>query len=120
MELFTYSGIDFKIGQRYASDLYNEIKKVYVADNRPWVIGYSGERFNSKLQLVWNALSQLERHHLSKPIYIISSNTRVESPAIIELIKRNLDALQSEAKKQGLPIHAEIVETAITETFWVN
>jgi DNA sulfur modification protein DndC len=69
---------------------------------------------------VWNALSKLQRKHLAKPIYVISSNTRVESPAIINLVKKNLQSLQKAAEEQGLPIHTQIVETPITETFWVN
>jgi NH3-dependent NAD+ synthetase len=47
------------------SDIYEEIRKVYLSDNRPWIIGFSGGKDSTCLvQLVWNALSELPKEKL--------------------------------------------------------
>ena len=76
---------------RTLSDIYEEIKTVYLSDNRPWIIGFSGGKDSTCLaQLVWNALSELTPEQLQKKIYLISSDTLVESPKIVERILNSL------------------------------
>ena len=68
---------------RNLKDVYEEINKLYLSDNRPWIIGFSGGKDSTCLvQLVWNALSKLPAEKLQKTIYVISSDTLVESPQI--------------------------------------
>ena len=44
--------------KRSLTDVHDEIRKVYLSDNRPWIIGFSGGKDSTCLvQLVWNALS---------------------------------------------------------------
>ena len=39
---------------------YEEIRSVYLSDERPWVIGYSGGKDSTTaLQLIWYALSEV-------------------------------------------------------------
>ena len=41
-------------------EIHQEIREVYLSDNRPWIIGFSGGKSSTCMaQLVWNALSQL-------------------------------------------------------------
>ena len=41
-------------------DVYEEIQKQYLSDNRPWIIGFSGGKDSTCLsQLFWKALSKL-------------------------------------------------------------
>src|SRR6185312_1161807 len=66
---------------------YEEIRSVYLADKRPWVIGYSGGKDSTTaLQMIWHALSTMEAHQLRKPVYILSSDTLVETPKIVDYI----------------------------------
>ena len=40
----------------------NELQSQYLADNRPWVIGYSGGKDSTAVaQLVWLAVSELPK-----------------------------------------------------------
>ncbi|MEM2914059.1 MAG: DNA phosphorothioation system sulfurtransferase DndC, partial [Candidatus Bathyarchaeia archaeon] len=65
--------------KRSLEDIHREIQQVYLADNRPWVIGYSGGKDSTTvLQLVWYALKALPTEKRQKMVYVISSDTLVE------------------------------------------
>ena len=101
--------------------LYDQVRKVYVSDNRPWVIGFSGGKDSTAvLQLIWLALSQLNKKELKKPLYVISSDTLVESPMISEYILEIHKKINAVAKQNNLPFHAEMVFPLLVDTFWVN
>lgn len=107
--------------QNLIDSLYKLIQNAYQADNRPWVIGYSGGKDSTvTLQSIWYALSQLPVEKLTKKIYVISSDTYVETPVIVNYIDTNLDQINTAAKKHNLPIEAHKVTPEINNTFWVN
>ncbi|WP_258958194.1 hypothetical protein [Acinetobacter colistiniresistens] len=57
-------------------DIHASIQEVYLSDQRPWVVGYSGGKDSTcALQLVWNALALLPTEKRQKPVYVISSDT---------------------------------------------
>lgn len=100
---------------------YDEIRNVYLADQRPWVIGYSGGKDSTTaLQLIWYALSKLPRERVTKPVYVISSDTLVETPKIVDYITSSLARMNEGAKRQGLPFTAHKVQPLLQKTFWVN
>jgi len=100
---------------------YEEIRSVYLSDRRPWVIGYSGGKDSTTaLQLIWYALSKLPREKLTKPLYVISSDTLVETPKIVDYINVSLKRMDESAKEQGLPFTAHKVLPLLEKTFWVN
>jgi DNA sulfur modification protein DndC len=106
---------------RHLQETVDLIRTVYLQDNRPWVIGFSGGKDSTcTLQLVWYALAGLSREQLSKPIYVISSNTLVESPAIVSYIRKSIDSIGSSADAAGLPISAQMVQPLVNDSFWVN
>src|SRR5579884_3308462 len=73
-----------------------DIRNAYVQDARPWVIGFSGGKDSTcVLQLVCRALSALKPAMRKKPIFVISSNTLVESPAVVEYIRTSLSAIEA-------------------------
>lgn len=121
LNLFPSVGTEKLFSKRYLSEILDEIRRVYLADNKPWVIGYSGGKDSTAtLQLVWNALESLPQKKREKPIYVISSNTWVESPAIIDLITSNLNSIQKIATREGFPFCTQVVEPKISDSFWVN
>ncbi|HVO53121.1 MAG TPA: DNA phosphorothioation system sulfurtransferase DndC [Solirubrobacterales bacterium] len=108
-----------------AADLYEqsleEIRSVYLADGRPWVIGFSGGKDSTvALQLVWYALRGLEPGERKKPVYVISGDTQVETPVIIDYLTEALDRINEHAEADGLPISAHKVTPSLEESFWVN
>ena len=107
--------------KRSLTDVHDEIRKVYLSDNRPWIIGFSGGKDSTCLvQLVWNALSKLPKENLQKKIYVISSDTLVESPQISERIIGSLDKIEKIAKETRLPISTNLLRPKLSDTFWVR
>lgn len=98
-----------------------EIIKAYKLDKRPWVVGYSGGKDSTVVvQLIFEALSEMSSKDLHKKIYVISSDTLVETPLIINSINRTLRRIQDEALKRGLPIETHKVKPILKDSFWVN
>lgn len=97
------------------------IRKNYLADSRPWVIGYSGGKDSScVLQLAWQALSKLPDETRQKPVYVVSSDTLVETPAIVNQLTDAQQRLNRAAREQGMPFEAHAVIPELENTFWVN
>ncbi len=105
---------------RKLAEIYDEVREVYLSDNRPWILGFSGGKDSTcMVQLVWHAISALPKEKRQKRIYIISSDTLVESPKIVEQITSTLDSMEKAAKEQGLPISTNLVRPEIKDSFWV-
>ncbi len=103
------------------AERYEEIRKVYLSDNRPWVVGYSGGKDSTcALQMIWLALKELPSEQRQKPVYVISSDTLVETPVIVRYIDVTLDRIRAAAQTQGLPITTEKVSPNTDRSFWVN
>jgi DNA sulfur modification protein DndC len=112
---------DATLGREFLESRYQEIRKVYLNDRRPWVIGYSGGKDSTTaLQMIWYALSKLPAAQLSKPVYIISSDTLVETPKIVDYIDSSLQRMNSAAQLASLPFTAHKVKPVLENTFWVN
>lgn len=106
---------------RSLEDIYLEIREMYLSDSRPWVIGYSGGKDSTcALQLIWAALVGLPAEKRSKPLYVVSSDTLVETPIIVRYIDSTLERIARAAKEQGLPIEAHKVTPTVDRSFWVN
>ena len=106
---------------RSIEDIYEEIISLYKADSRPWVIGFSGGKDSTAtLQLVWEALERLPENERSKHVYVISSDTLVESPVISAYIGGIVSQINTAAKQQAMPISAQVVLPQLEDTFWVN
>ena len=65
--------------KRTLTDIHEEISKVYLSDNRPWIIGFSGGKDSTCLvQLAWHALSKLPKEKLQKKI--VTNYKRKDEP----------------------------------------
>lgn len=101
--------------------LMNTIQNLYLCDDIPWVIGYSGGKDSTAtLQLVWLALDQLPRQQVKKRVHIINTDTMVESPVISKWVQTSLRTMDKAADKQGLPFVTHRLTPATDNTFWVN
>ncbi|MCY4334851.1 MAG: DNA phosphorothioation system sulfurtransferase DndC, partial [Litoreibacter sp.] len=101
--------------------LQEHIRAVYAADDRPWVIGYSGGKDSTcALQLIWSAIRALPEEARRKPIFVLSSDTLVETPVIVNYIDETLAAINAAAADQNMPITAQKVVPEISDSFWVN
>jgi DNA sulfur modification protein DndC len=103
------------------ADLAAEIRELYVADDVPWIIGYSGGKDSTAtLQLIWTALSELPPEQRTKTVHVISTDTLVENPVVAAWVTRSLDAMRRAAKQQNLPFQPHRLTPTVEDSFWVN
>ncbi|GAB6140386.1 hypothetical protein JCM14076_11150 [Methylosoma difficile] len=92
----------------------------YLADNRPWVVAYSGGKDSTLvLQLVYELINSLSPEQ-RKPVYVLASDTRVEAPNVEDYLSRRITEISAHALANGLPIHAELAQPTMEQSFWVN
>lgn len=102
-------------------DLLDEIEYVYLSDERPWIIGYSGGKDSTVVvHLVYSMLQRLPASKRKKHVYIVSSDTMVENPLIKTYLSEMLDSLNAAAIKEQLPLTAHPVRPPADNTFWAN
>jgi len=101
--------------------LAEEIQELYLADEVPWVIGYSGGKDSTAvLQLVWLALQNLPEERRAKPVHVISTDTLVENPIVASWVTQSLTVMEKAAAEQGLPIIPHRLTPDVKDTFWVG
>jgi DNA sulfur modification protein DndC len=97
---------------------YQQIRDVYCADGRPWVIGYSGGKDSTTaLQLIWHALAELSPDRRTKPVFVIASDTLVETPQVAQHVDASLTRINEAAKEQRLPFSAHKVSPRLEDSF---
>lgn len=106
---------------RTLNDIHKEIQHVYLSDDRPWIIGYSGGKDSTTaLQLVWYAVSELPQEKRSKVVHVISTDTLVETPIIVDYINTTLKLVDKAAREQNMPFITHKLQPLINDSFWVN
>lgn len=106
---------------RTLKNIYDEVRDVYLRYPQPWVIGYSGGKDSTAVvQLVWKALEKLPPEDRQKPVFVIASDTKVETPVIVGYIDDTLRRINEKAQRTGMPFRAEKVLPTLNNSFWVN
>lgn len=97
------------------------IQELYLSDEIPWMVGYSGGKDSTAaVQLVWMAIQQIPPLLRRKPIHIMNTDTLVESPVVSKWVERSLEQMRKTAEEQGMPIIPERLIPDYNDTFWVN
>ena len=87
----------------------------------PWIVAYSGGKDSTLLlHLVWEIAAAVSTPKPTRPIYIVSNDTLVESPLVIRHLHQSLALLRRAAGRSQLPITIKVTEPYIDQTFWVN
>ncbi len=106
---------------KHLKSLEDEIRRLYIEDSVPWVIGYSGGKDSTAvLQLVWHAVCGLPAEKRHKPIHVISTDTLVENPIVASWVTQSLEVMGKAATKQRLPIKSHRLTPLTQDSFWVN
>lgn len=102
-------------------NVYDEMQAVYLNDNRPWIIGYSGGKDSTVCtELTFRMLMRLPKEKRIKPVYIVSSDTLIENPVILNFLNYNIKKINESAKELDLPVEAIVVQPESTNTYWTN
>ncbi len=101
--------------------LMETVRNLYLADDIPWVIGYSGGKDSTAtLQLVWLAIKDLPMNQRKKTIHIINTDTMVESPVVAKWAQDSLIRMKHTADEENLPFIPHRLTPEYDNTFWVN
>jgi DNA sulfur modification protein DndC len=101
--------------------LHEEIRELYLADDVPWIIGYSGGKDSTAtLQLVWGAVLGLSIEARKKSVHVISTDTLVENPIVAAWVDTSLKAMRAAALLQQVPIIPRLLRPKLEDSFWVN
>lgn len=101
------------------TQIIEEMEQVYLHDNRPWMIGFSGGKDSTLLCcLLFDMLKNLPPKTKYKKIYIVSSDTMVENP----IVRNYMHNVSAQINKYGekYNIKADIIYPRIEETFWTK
>lgn len=113
------------INKEKIEGLKETIRNLYLADDIPWVIGYSGGKDSTAtLQLIWLALRELPPEKLTKVVHVINTDTMVESPVIEKWVSKSLKMMDEASKMVESKVETLFVTHRLTpeadNTFWVN
>lgn len=101
--------------------LMETVRNLYLSDEIPWVIGYSGGKDSTAtLQLVWLAIEQLPEEQRKKKIHIINTDTLVESPVVERWVTNSFEKMNYLCEEKHLPFVTHRLTPAVDNTFWVN
>lgn len=101
--------------------LKQEVCALYLQDEVPWVVGYSGGKDSTAIvQLIWLALLDLPPVQRRKPVFVITTDTLVENPIVSTWVAKSLDIMRQSARDNDLPFFPEQLTPDLQDTFWVN
>lgn len=107
--------------QQTVSLLTEEIQELYLADDVPWIIGYSGGKDSTAtLELVWLALAGLPSDKRRKTVHVISTDTLVENPIVASWVQKSMQVMAEQATQECIPIKPQMLRPRTEESFWVN
>ncbi len=96
-----------------------EMRKVYLHDQRPWMIGFSGGKDSTLLvQLTMEMIKSLKPAYRTKKVYVVTSDTLVENPVVRAYMHKMSEAINTESQKKHLNVEAHIIYPEIRNSFW--
>lgn len=99
--------------------IIDEMRMVYLHDQRPWMIGFSGGKDSTLLcQLVFEMLETLAPEQRWKKVYIVTSDTMVENPIVKTYMHKVNKAIHKSSQSRNLNVEAHIIYPEIKHTFW--
>lgn len=101
--------------------LLDGLRALYLDDPRPWLVGFSGGKDSTMVaSLIFEAVASIPAEQRTKPIAILCTDTRVEIPAILEMVEGTLTTMRRHAERTGLGIEVHLLRPPPEQSFWVN
>lgn len=121
--IYNIDTVDIEVNEDFFPKLNftkQELLANFLADSRPWIVAFSGGKDSTVvLQLVYEMLLSLPKEKRKK-VFVVMSDTKVESPVIEDYLKETMKILNESSKDLGLEFEAIIVEPNEEEEFWFN
>ena len=122
----TNSFIEIADGLAHTPAKISRIREILQEEYRkkhksPWIVAYSGGKDSTLvLQLVFEALLALSAEERRRQVHIVSNDTLVESPLVINHLRQSMEAIRKAIPAMNLPVTATITKPCVDQTFWVN
>lgn len=107
-------------------EIIEEIKAQYLEDDLPWVIGFSGGKDSTAvLQLIFYAVSEIPVAQRTKEIHVLSNDTLVENPNVVNFLDEQLGRILIAGKNELYTHNPDLffvkkVTPKLEDTFWLN
>jgi len=102
-------------------DISDTLSQLYLEDNRPWLVGFSGGKDSTMLaSLIFDAALSIPAAQRKKPVSVLCTDTRVEIPAIVELVEGTLARMNKFSQQNDLGIEVNLLRPPPEQSFWVN
>ena len=102
-------------------DIRDSLSQLYVEDDRPWLVGFSGGKDSTMLaSLIFDAVLSVPAAQRKKPVSVLCTDTRVEIPAIVEMVEGTLTRMQKFSQQNDLNIEVNLLRPPPEQSFWVN
>ncbi|MBI5385110.1 MAG: phosphoadenosine phosphosulfate reductase family protein [Verrucomicrobia bacterium] len=102
-------------------EIRDTLRELYREDARPWLVGFSGGKDSTLVAaLVFDTVLSISDEQRKKEIAVLCTDTRVEIPAIVEMIEAGLGRMRKFSQDNGLNIEVQLLRPPPEESFWVN
>jgi DNA sulfur modification protein DndC len=102
-------------------DIKDALSQLYVVDDRPWLVGFSGGKDSTMLaSLIFDAVLSIPATQRKKPVSVLCTDTRVEIPAIVEMVEGTLARMHKFSQQNDLRIEVNLLRPPPEQSFWVN
>jgi len=102
-------------------DIRDTLSQLYLEDDRPWLVGFSGGKDSTMLaSLIFDAVLSIPAAQQKKPVSVLCTDTRVEIPAIVEMVEGTLARMNKFSQQNDLSIEVNLLRPPPEQSFWVN
>lgn len=103
------------------NDIVQEMKELYLSNSKPWVVSCSfGKDSSLCLEYTFQMLLSLPKEKRHKTVYVLTSNTLVETNMMSAFMKKSIHYVQRAAKELDLPIVAETAISKLKDRLFFN
>lgn len=108
-------------GQTNFKEIVEDLRALYLADPRPWLVGFSGGKDSTLVgALVFETVLGIPAEKRKKEIHVVCTDTRVEIPAIVEMVEGTLAKMQKFSRENSLNVEVQLLRPPAEQGFWVN
>ena len=86
-------------------NIIDGLKDLYLKDNRPWLVGFSGGKDSTLVaHVIFEVVNSIPIESRTKEVHIVCTDTRVEIPAVVETLAGTLKKMQDKSQEWVGPV----------------
>jgi len=91
-------------------EIRSSLRQLYLEDPRPWLVGFSGGKDSTMVaSIIFEIVTSIPKEQRIKPIAFLCTDTRVEIPAIVEMVETTLARMQKFSRDHELNIEVNLL-----------